>query len=129
MLSFQIRAQILECRIMTDRIITFGYEGLSLEAFIARLRAAGVETVVDVRANPLSCKRGFSKRSLAAALEEAGFVYVHMPVMGCPKPVRDRYKQDADWPKYTLAASLATFEAKRSRLWLWPRAPRPPFHA
>ncbi len=86
---------------MADRIVTFGYEGLSLDVFIARLKLAGVETVIDVRANPLSRKPGFSKRGLAAALNEADLAYVHLPVMGCPKPVRDRYKQDADWSAYT----------------------------
>ena len=48
---------------MTDQIFTFGYEGLPLKAFIARLKSAGIQTVVDVRANPLSRKPGFSKRA------------------------------------------------------------------
>ena len=82
-------------------LYTSGYEGLSLEAFLARLKAVGVEIVIDVRANPLSRKRGFSKRSLAAALERAGVAYRHAREMGCPKQVRDRYKQDQDWVKYT----------------------------
>ena len=86
---------------MADRIFTFGYEGLSLAVFIGRLHEAGVKTVVDVRANPLSRKRGFSKRGLAAALEEAGIAYAHLASMGCPKPVRDRYKRDSDWAAYT----------------------------
>jgi uncharacterized protein (DUF488 family) len=87
--------------ITANRIFTFGYEGLSLDVFIARLTAAGVKTVIDVRANPLSRKPGFSKRGLATALNEAGLAYVHMPVMGCPKPVRDRYRQDGNWSAYT----------------------------
>src|SRR5690242_15051911 len=86
---------------MADRIITFGYEGMSLDVFIARLKMAGVESVIDVRANPLSRKPGFSKRGLATALNETGLAYVHVPAMGCPKPVRDRYKQDGDWSAYT----------------------------
>jgi uncharacterized protein (DUF488 family) len=89
--------------IMPDRIVTFGYEGLPLDAFIARLKSAGVKTVIDVRANPLSRKPGFSKRGLEAALKEAGLAYVHMRAMGCPKPVRDRYKQDGNWAAYTRA--------------------------
>ncbi len=86
---------------MADRIFTFGYEGLSVDAFVQRLRAAGVETVVDVRANPLSRKPGFSKRAFASVLDAASIVYVHLPAMGCPKPVRDRYKHDEDWAAYT----------------------------
>jgi uncharacterized protein (DUF488 family) len=86
---------------MADRIFTFGYEGLTLEAFIRRLKTAGVRTVLDVRANPLSRKPGFSKRGLSAALKKAGISYEHIPALGCPKPVRDRYKRDSDWSVYT----------------------------
>lgn len=78
---------------MADRIFTFGYEGLSVDAFVQRLKTTGIETVVDVRANPLSRKPGFSKRALAAALSPASIAYIHLPAMGCPKPVRDRYKR------------------------------------
>lgn len=86
---------------MTDHVFTFGYEGLSLKAFIARLKSAGVETVIDVRANPLSRKPGFSKRALSAALQRAGIDYDHRPAVGCPKPIRDRYRNDGDWAAYT----------------------------
>jgi uncharacterized protein (DUF488 family) len=86
---------------MAGRIFTFGYEGLSLDTFIGRLKVAGVRTVLDVRANPVSRKPGFSKRSFSVALDAAGIAYAHHPAMGCPKPVRDRYKRDGDWPAYT----------------------------
>jgi uncharacterized protein (DUF488 family) len=86
---------------MTDRIFTFGYEGLSLKAFIACLKSAGIQTVVDVRANPLSRKPGFSKHALSSALHAAGINYDHRRTMGCPKPIRDRYRNDGDWAAYT----------------------------
>lgn len=85
----------------TKNLYTFGYEGLTLEAFIARLKEAGVRTVIDVRELPLSRKKGFSKRGFAEALHTAGLAYAHMPALGCPKPIRDRYKQDTDWSAYT----------------------------
>jgi Domain of unknown function DUF488 len=75
--------------VMADRIFTFGYEGLSLDAFIRRLKTEGVETVLDVRANPLSRKPGFSRRAFSTALNSASIAYMHLPAMGCPKPVRD----------------------------------------
>jgi uncharacterized protein (DUF488 family) len=86
---------------MTNCIFTLGYEGLSLQKFIEQLQAAGVQTVVDVRANPLSRKPGFSKRAFAAALNAAGITYVHSSALGCPKSVRDGYKRDGDWAAYT----------------------------
>jgi len=36
----------------TASLYTFGYEGLTLEAFIARLKEIGVGTIVDVRELP-----------------------------------------------------------------------------
>lgn len=86
---------------MKRDLFTFGYEGLSLEIFLARLKGAGVKTVIDVRANPLSRKKGFSKSALACALDEAGIAYRHVVQMGCPKPVRDKYKKDENWSAYT----------------------------
>lgn len=81
-------------------LYTFGYEGLSLETFIDRLKQAGVQAVIDVRELPLSRKKGFSKRGFAEALRMAGLGYVHVPVLGCPKPIRNQYKQDANWNAY-----------------------------
>jgi uncharacterized protein (DUF488 family) len=86
---------------LTDRIFTFGYEGLSLEAFVRRIEVVGVRTIIDVRANPISRKPGFSKGAFSAALQTAGVAYSHFPHLGCPKPVRDRYKIDGDWTTYT----------------------------
>lgn len=68
---------------------TIGYEGASLNSFIAALRDAGVGTLIDVRDAPVSRKPGFSKHSLAAALERAGIGYVHLRWLGNPKPGRE----------------------------------------
>lgn len=83
------------------RIFTIGYEGLDLPGFTAALARHGVETVVDVRELPLSRKRGFSKQALRHELQLAGFGYVHMVALGCPKPVREGYRQHGDWERYT----------------------------
>lgn len=73
------------------RMIGIGYEGLSLDALIERLRAAGVEVLIDVRLNAISRKVGYSKRALAAAVESAGIRYVHDPRLGNPKENRAAY--------------------------------------
>lgn len=82
-------------------LFTFGYEGLTIDAFINRLKEAQVEVIVDVRELPLSRKKGFSKTAFRAALAGAGIAYEHRPALGCPRPVRDRYKTDGDWAAYT----------------------------
>ncbi|MER8755166.1 DUF488 domain-containing protein [Mesorhizobium sp. M0976] len=88
---------------MARRIYTFGYEGLTIERFIERLHSARINLVVDVRATPLSRKRGFSKVAFEQALATAGISYVHAKAMGCPKTVRDRYKRDGSWSIYTAS--------------------------
>ena len=64
------------------------------------LKVTGVQAVLDVRANPLSRKPDFSKTAFSTACMVL-IIYAHFPAMGCPKPVRDRYKRDGDWAAYT----------------------------
>src|SRR6476469_1845557 len=66
------------------RIFTIGYESATMDEFLAALKAAGVERLIDVRALPLSRRPGFSKSPLRAALEEAGIEYVHLKALGTP---------------------------------------------
>lgn len=82
-------------------LFTFGYEGLTIDAFIARLKQVGIDLIVDVRELPLSRKKGFSKTAFRQALAQAGIGYEHHPALGCPRPVRDQYKSDGDWQGYT----------------------------
>ncbi|MES2137986.1 MAG: DUF488 domain-containing protein [Pseudomonadota bacterium] len=66
------------------RIFTIGYEGTTVPEFVAALKAACVERVIDVRALPLSRRPGFSKTGLRAALAEAGIDYIHLKALGTP---------------------------------------------
>lgn len=70
------------------RLATIGYERASLGELIARLKAAGVELLIDVRAIAASRRPGFSKTMLAASLEEAGLAYRHLHGLGTPKAGR-----------------------------------------
>ena len=75
------------------KIFTIGYEGTTMAEFIATLKAAGVEQIIDVRAIPLSRRPGFSKNVLAASLKEAGISYVGLKALGTPKLGRDAAKK------------------------------------
>jgi uncharacterized protein (DUF488 family) len=66
------------------RIFTIGYEGTTVPEFIAALRKAGVQRVIDVRALPLSRRPGFSKTALRGALAEGEIEYVHLRALGTP---------------------------------------------
>lgn len=67
---------------------TIGYEAATLPEVIAKLRAAGVEVVMDVRAVAASRRAGFSKSVLRASLAAEGIGYEHLRGLGTPKPGR-----------------------------------------
>jgi uncharacterized protein (DUF488 family) len=70
-------------------LATIGYEAATLADVIARLQAAKVSLVIDVRAIAASRRPGFSKTVLAASLAEAGIDYLHLRALGTPKAGRE----------------------------------------
>ncbi len=70
-------------------LATIGYEGSSLDDFIATLHMANIRTLIDVRELPISRRPGFAKSALSTALAEAGVSYIHLKGLGDPKKGRD----------------------------------------
>jgi len=87
---------------LMPRLYTLGYEGLSLDQFIAKLKGNNVEAVVDVRELPLSRKRGFSKTRLAEALYDAGIGYQSIRALGSPRELRRQLRQTRDWGTFSI---------------------------
>lgn len=75
------------------RVFTIGYEGVTVDEFLAALTRAGVEQVVDIRAIAASRRPGFAKTSLSANLATVGIGYRHLRALGTPKPGRDAAKK------------------------------------
>ncbi|HZS63940.1 MAG TPA: DUF488 domain-containing protein [Xanthobacteraceae bacterium] len=75
---------------MTRRtpIFTIGYEQAPSAAVLKELKRAKIGLVVDVRAVSASRRPGFSKRQLAAALDQEGIDYLHLRALGTPKEGR-----------------------------------------
>jgi uncharacterized protein (DUF488 family) len=73
---------------VTQRLATIGYEHSTLGDVIERLKAAGVQIVIDVRAVASSRRAGFSKTLLAGSLKAEGIDYLHLRGLGTPKPGR-----------------------------------------
>lgn len=72
---------------------TIGYDAFATPApLVAALAEAGVERLVDVRAEARSRRRGFSKRALWDVLADAGIAYEHWPELGNPRAIRAVYK-------------------------------------
>ena len=73
---------------MTKPLFTIGYEQATTGALFGALTDAKVGVVVDVRAVTSSRRPGFSKRQLAAGLDEHGIGYLHLRALGTPKEGR-----------------------------------------
>ena len=65
-------------------LFTIGYEGATVASFLAAIREAGVELLVDVRALASSRRPGFAKTALAANLASIGVDYLHLRGLGTP---------------------------------------------
>ena len=79
---------------------------------MAELKRAKVKLLVDTRAVAASRKPGFSKRQLAASLDEQGIAYLHLQKLGTPAEGREAAragKLDMLWRIY--AKHLKTPEA------------------
>jgi len=105
---------------MNERLLyTIGYEKALLKDVVATLAAVGVSSLIDVRDRPISRRPGFSKRQLAAAVEEAGVRYIHLQALGTPPEGRlanrrrewDRFWGIVDEKLARPEAELALLEA------------------
>src|SRR6202158_634175 len=65
-------------------LFTIGYEKAKPDAVWGELKCAKIDLLVDTRAVAASRRPGFSKRQLAAALDEAGIAYIHLQKLGTP---------------------------------------------
>src|SRR5947209_3899044 len=69
-------------------LFTIGYEHATPDAVLGELERAKIDLLVDVRAVAASRRPGFSKRQLAAELDERGIAYLHLRALGTPKEGR-----------------------------------------
>jgi uncharacterized protein (DUF488 family) len=76
------------CDFQHLNIYTLGYQGVDVDCYVSKLKAAGVGIVADVRETPWSHKRGFCKNILSGELSKAGIDYVHVKSAGNPKENR-----------------------------------------
>lgn len=82
-------------------VYTLGYEGRSLEGFLALLKERKVRRVIDVRELPLSRKKGFSRRQLQSALAQTGVGYVPIRALGSPRAIRREYRAGGSFEAFS----------------------------
>lgn len=100
------------------QLFTIGYEAISYSELTEALHGHGIQTVLDVRQNPISRKPGFSKRALSLRLQSDGFSYEHMKDLGCPPEIREEYRDTQNWGLYIerFQSHLAQIESSLQAL-------------
>ncbi len=96
-----------------------GYEFVTQAGLIAALQKEGVKRLIDTRDVANSRRAGFSKKLLAASLDQAGITYIHLRALGTPKAGREANRagrMDEFWAIYERSfqqpeAQLALLEA------------------
>ena len=84
-------------------VFTIGFTQSSAAHFFGRLKAAGIQRLLDVRLNNVSQLAGFAKRDdLAFFLHEiCGAAYIHEPRIAPTQEMLDRYKKRGEsWAAY-----------------------------
>jgi uncharacterized protein (DUF488 family) len=84
-------------------LFTIGYEQAKPAAVLEQLKRAKIDLLVDTRAVAASRRPGFSKRQLAASLDELGIAYIHLQKLGTPAEGRAAAKSgdlDTLWRIY-----------------------------
>ena len=90
------RVQSARPKVASSRLMTIGYEGLTLERYLNALIRAGATLLCDVRRNAVSRKYGFSKKTLSRACSGVGLRYVHVPELGIESNLRRKVATPAD---------------------------------
>jgi uncharacterized protein (DUF488 family) len=86
---------------MQRELFTAGYAGHDLGSFLRLLNEHRIESVVDIRRNPVSRKKGFSRSRLAEFLLSHAIEYVHVRELGVPMELRDELRCGVcDLPEY-----------------------------
>ena len=77
-------------------LFTIGYEGVSLDDFLATLENSAIDVLLDIREFPVSRRKGFSKNALSEALAEVDINYRHERSLGSPKAIRHKFRVDGN---------------------------------
>jgi uncharacterized protein (DUF488 family) len=80
---------------------TIGYQGTNVDDFFQVLIQNEIEIIIDIREYPISRKKGFSKSALSQLAETYDILYIHFNSLGCPREIRNDYRQDRDWDRYS----------------------------
>ncbi len=99
-----------------------GYESCDIDDFTLFLKKNKIQLVADLRKNPVSRKKGFSKHKLAEQLEFRKIEYQHFPLLGTPTQWRKlaqqkkitRKKMFEDYVRIVLPSAISDLQSLRN---------------
>jgi uncharacterized protein (DUF488 family) len=100
-------------------LFTIGYEKALPAAVLGEIKRAKIDLLVDTRAVAASRRPGFSKRQLAASLDEVGIAYLHLQKLGTPSEGRQAARSgdfDTLWRVYDKHIKTAEAQAALGEL-------------
>ncbi len=80
-------------------VYTAGYEGKSVDYFFNSLLKRGIELIIDVRANAISRRYGFSKQQFGEIAGRLKLGYQHLPSLGIPRTNRYNLNDDISYKR------------------------------
>jgi uncharacterized protein (DUF488 family) len=84
-----------------NKVYTIGFTKKTLKDFIARLRNAGVQRIVDIRLNNSSQLAGFAKNpDLEFILNQFGIEYISIKELAPEESFLSKYRKDKNWQEY-----------------------------
>ncbi len=83
--------------IADNAVYTVGYERQSVDGFLNILLRSGIQTLLDVRHNPIARRFGFHKSTLIRLCENIGIDYQHIPALGIPSSLRRELRTRSDY--------------------------------
>lgn len=78
-------------------LYTIGYESISLEEYLNKLKKENIKVLCDVRKNAYSQKFGFSKKELQYGAKLLNINYIHIPNLGIEPENRQNLKDKFDY--------------------------------
>lgn len=92
-----LRKQLAPRPIAKPNVYTAGYEGCSVDRFLALLVTNGIRRVIDVRMNPIARRYGFHKSTLDRLCGKLDINYIHVPELGIRSEKRQQLETRDDY--------------------------------
>lgn len=107
------RAKLARRKIAAPKVFTAGYEGLQVDGFLNLLVQEGVQSLVDVRSNPIARRYGFHRGTLSKLCSLLGIQYTHVPTLGIRSELRQSLETQADYDRLFESYKQSTLVEQR----------------